>query len=83
MTIANLTGLVLQFSESVFEKCYNLISFCSFQGKSFKIPELSAMFIIMTTHQHMGNLKQMQDIITVIKLHLYLTRYAHLNKQHF
>ena len=61
-------------------KCYNLI-FGSF--KSCDIPELSAMFIIITTRHNFGNLKQMRDIFTVTKLCKYLTRYAHLNQLHF
>ena len=61
-------------------KCYNLI-FGSF--KSCDIPELSAMFIIITTRQNVGNLKQMRDIFTVTELCKYLTRYAHLNQLHF
>ena len=44
-----LTGSVLQVLQRVFEKCYNLLSFCTFQGKSLENPEFSAMFIIMTT----------------------------------
>ena len=63
-------------------KWYNLI-FGSFQGKSCDIPELSAMFIIITTRHNFGNLKQMRDIFTVTKLCKYLTRYAHLNQLHF
>ena len=61
---------------------YNLI-FGSFQEKSCDIPELSAMFIIITTRHNFGNLKQMRDIFTVTKLCKYLTRYAHLNQLHF
>ena len=78
----DLTGLVLQFLQSVFEKCYNLSLF-SFQGKSCEISELFAMSIIMMMHQNVRNLKQMQDIVTVTELCKYLTRYAHLNQQHF
>ena len=61
---------------------YNLI-FGSFQEKSCDIPELSAMFIIITTRHNFGNLKQMRDIFTVTKLCKYLTRYAHLKQLHF
>ena len=61
-------------------KCYNLI-FGSF--KSCDIPELSAMSIIMASHQNVGNLKWMWDIFTVTELCKYLTRYAHLNQLHF
>ena len=53
-----LTGSVLQFLQSVFEKCYNLVnlqSLSSFQGKSCEISELSAMSIKMTTDQNVGN----------------------------
>ena len=40
------------------------------------------MFIIMTTHQNVGSLKQRWDIFTVTELHKYLARYARLNQQH-
>ena len=39
------------------------------------------MFIIMTTHQNVENLKQMRDILMVTKFRKYLTRYAHLEQQ--
>ena len=39
------------------------------------------MFIIMTTHQNVENLKQMRDILMVTKFRKYLRRYAHLEQQ--
>ena len=48
----------------------------------FKILELSAMFITMTTYRNVGNLKQMWDIFTATELPRYLARYARFNQQH-
>ena len=40
----------------------------SLSGKSCEIPELSAISIVMTTHQNSANLKQMPDIFMVTEL---------------
>ena len=78
----SLTGLVLHFLQRAFVKYCNLISCSSCQGKSCEIPQLSAMFVIQTTHQIVASLKQMRDIFMVTELCKYLTRYAHLSQQH-
>ena len=48
---------------TIFTKCLKnatiSLGLLSFLGKSCEISELSAMSIIMTTHQNVGNLKRM------------------------
>ena len=77
-----LTGSVLQFSESLFEKCYNLIK--SFQFSRKIMWNFRAFYHVYNNDdgQNVGNLKWMWDIFTVTELRKYLTRYVHLNQQH-